>query len=257
MNIGVMGQVFRQLPPPAAETDKDELIRQGRYREQYVLSTIPTKHILADEGSYFVAQNATTGTGVAHALVTSFTNTAALFVIKNNDNAGNARAKRIYLDYMRLIQTAAPTAGVSLEFLVQLDSASRAATANNVASTPVNVNSDDTTGSVAAIQAFNAGSLTVPAPVTGATTQRNVSRIRIPTGINVIGDEVVVQFGAVSQALATGPLTAIRAAQPCRFVAHGAPVVIGPQQFCIIYRWSLTEATTAPSYEWELGWFER
>jgi hypothetical protein len=224
--------------------------RSSRYNEAYVQSITPTKHILADEGQYFVATNPTIGTGVAHALLTAYTSTSALFVIRNNDSTGG---KRIYLDYMRLLLTAAPAAGVSLEFALQVDSASRAPTANNVAITPVNVNSDSSTASVANVQAFSAGALTVPAP---GSTARTVGRGRIPTGINVVGDEYVLQCGTDCPG-PSGVLTAIRATQPARLLAGMAPIVIGPTQSLVIYRWSLTETTTAPSYEYELGWWER
>jgi hypothetical protein len=249
-DVNPTGRVSRTLPP----SNPDQMLvtnqRLSRYGEPYVLPMIPTKHLLADEGQYFVTTNPTIGTGVAQALITSFTNTSALFVIKNNDSAGG---KRIYFDYMRLMLTAAPTAGVSLEFVLQLDSANRTPTAGAVTLTPVNVNADSSASSVAAVQAFSAAALTVP-PTT--TTSRTVGRGRIPTGVNIIGDEYVLQCG-VDCPGPSGVLTAIRAAQPARLLAGMAPIVIGPQQYLVIYRWSLTEATTAPSYEYELGWWER
>jgi hypothetical protein len=251
----IKGRTSRTLPQavPNPGSGEGEKIRSGLYGELYALGIWPTKHLLADEGAYFIATNPTIGTGVAHALVTAFTNTAALFYIKNLFSPGPT-AKRIYLDYLRLILTAAPTAGVSLDFLVQLDTTARVPTANNVQVVPVNVNSDDVNAlgkNLIDLEAFNAGSLTVPAPGNSAI---NVCRARIPTGINVVGDEYVVQFGGPSQMdSGSPPLTAIRAAQPARMVTHAPPVIIGPGQAAIIYRWSPTEATAAPSYEYELG----
>jgi hypothetical protein len=249
-DVNPTGRVSRVLPQVNQDLSLVQNQRLSRYGEPYVQSLVPTKHILADEGQYFVVTNPTIGTGVAQALLTSFTNTSALFVIKNNDAPGG---KRIYFDYMRLLLTAAPAAGVSLEFALQLDSASRAPTAGNVAVTPVNVNSDSTAASVANVQAFNAAALTVPAP---GSTARTVGRCRIPTGINVVGDEYVLQCG-VDCPGSSSPLTAIRATQPARLIAGSAPIVIGPQQSLVIYRWALTETTTAPSYEYELGYWER
>lgn len=93
--------------------------RGGRYGEAQVLSIIPTKHVLADEGSYFTAQNPTPGTGVAlNAAVTAFSDTNGFIVIKNNALAGG---QRLYLDSLRLILTAATTAVVSIDFLVKVD----------------------------------------------------------------------------------------------------------------------------------------
>ena len=57
--------------------------RASSYNETVVQSQVATLHPLAEEGSYFTITNPTPGTGVAHALTTSFSNTAALFSLFN------------------------------------------------------------------------------------------------------------------------------------------------------------------------------
>lgn len=246
-------RISRGLPQPDTDTDPIPN-RVSRYGENFVSPVVPTKHNLADEGSYFVASNPTPGTGVAHALVTAFSATSALFAIKNGWTPTDPKAKRLYLDRLTLMLTAAPTAGVSLEFLIVLDPADRTPSANTTTIRGVNVNGDDSTASPADIEAFNAGALTVPA---AGKLARQAARIKMPVGLNIIGDVYEVQFGGVDQGMAAPPLTAIKAAQPAKVVAHAAPVIVGPGQWCVIHRWALTEATTPPSYEWELGYFER
>jgi hypothetical protein len=251
-NIGtaIKGLAGRLLPSPAPDNVEGE-IRVGIYGDQSVESRVPTKHLLADEGSYFLATNPIIGTGVAHALVTAFAATSGLFVIKNN---GPSNGKRIYLDYLRLMVTAIGTACVSEEFAFVLDSGNRAPTAGNVAVVPVNTNGDvPSAGTIAVLQAFSAGALTVPA----AVTPRTVGRVKMPVGVNIVGDEYVIQFGSTDPGVGSGVLTAIRAVQPAKIVAHAAPIVIGGGQSLVIHRWGLTEATTAPSFEYELAWWER
>jgi hypothetical protein len=229
-------------------------MRGGRYGEAYSLSLVPTKHLLADEGSYFTAQNPAIGTGVAlNAQIQAFSDTNALFVLKNNAPLGSGL--RIYLDYLRLILTATTTSAVSIDFLVKLDYISRVPTtaASGTAMTPVNVNGDDATGSAMSALAFNnSGAMTIAA---ASPSARVAARAHLATGIGLVGDEYILQFGA-SERSSSAALTAAKAVAPGRYVADAAPVIFGPQQYAVIHRWSLTEAGP-PSYEFELGWWER
>lgn len=225
--------------------------RVGIYGELPTNNVWPTKHSLADEGSYFVTTNPTIGTGVTHALSTAFSATVGLFVIKNN--ASVSSGIRCYLDYFRLLLTStAATATVSQQFAFVTDTGNRVPTAGSQTLTPVNVNQDDSTASQVIVYAFSAAALTVPA----AVSPRVVGRCSLAVSQVVTGDEYLVHCGGVDFANAPG-LTAVRAAAPARLVANVAPIVIGPQQSLVIYRWCLTEATTAPAYEFEIGHIER
>src|SRR5262245_37757490 len=95
----VRGRVSEILPQCDIDGSREgEPVRIGRYNEQYALSLIPTKHLLASEGSYFVAGNPTPGTGIAMTISTAFSDTVAMFAIKNTDSRSNRASKRIYLD---------------------------------------------------------------------------------------------------------------------------------------------------------------
>src|SRR5712671_5143858 len=114
-----IGRVSRGLPQPTVD-GQPAVQRLGRYGSNLVENIIPKMHVLADEGSYFVANNS--GTGVATiAAPTSFTDTAPLFTLNNVDTAQNAANKRIYLDWLRITETAAGTGGVDLRFRLVLD----------------------------------------------------------------------------------------------------------------------------------------
>ena len=58
------GLVGRGLPQPLADGLEGE-VRLSRYRDAMVANLMATKHMLADEGSYFVSTNPTPGTGLA------------------------------------------------------------------------------------------------------------------------------------------------------------------------------------------------
>lgn len=230
--------------------------RVSPYRDQHVIPMWPTKHPLADEGSYFVATNPTPGTAVAYALQTAFSDTAnGLFVIQNNNPAGGPN---VALDYIKLILSGtAPTATTVMDFTIRTDTQSMTPTANSVqiaggsgAQTIFNTNHDDNTSPQVNIWAFSAGAMTVP--VTSASGRR-VARLHIPTGLGITGDQYEIQFGAVDRNAQNSPLTAVRATHPCSFVAHAAPLVLQPQRWAVVTMWWATAATTAPSFEYEIG----
>jgi hypothetical protein len=214
---------------------------------------LPQRQFLASRGQYFRAQNPTTGTGVAlNAAVTSFSATNGFLVLNNT-----SPTLSVYLDRLKLILTAATTAVVSVDFLVVLDTVTRnpSTAANGTAIVPTNPNSGSNTTSALAIQAFNnAGAMTIPA---AGALARTAARAHVPTGLHVVGDSIEVQFGD-AVAPGTGGLTGstrTSASAPGAFVVEAEPVIIGPQGWAVIHRWSLSEAG-APSYEWTLGWTE-
>jgi hypothetical protein len=223
--------------------------RGGRYGEQYVQNIIPGKQSLADEGSYYVATNPTLGTGVATTTsITTFsdTTTSGLFIISNRESPSDVNAKRIYLDYMKLLVTAVAASATVQSIAVRVQNNLRVATANSANITPVNVNNDLGSPSVCGIQAFSAGSMTMPA---SDPSFRTVGRSNLG-GLLVLGDELVTQFGGVDM---SGSATSATAG---RKVSVMPPVVIGPNQCATIYFWA-TASAGAASFEYELTWWER
>lgn len=252
-----MVEVHRQLPIPTVEGQVGP-IRGSRYNEIYVQNVVPSKQVLADEGSYFVGTNPTPGTAVTFATIagaTSYVNTVAFCVFKNNDNAGNPKAKRTYLDTIRLIlMGTAPATTTVMHYAVVLDNAIRIPTAGSVSVTGQNVNMDDNNTPVTQLWTYSAGVATVPA---ASGSARIVGRGSVQTSLGITGDEYVIQFGAQDQHGAQSGLTAVRAAAAAKMTSCTAPVVLGPQQFCVIHLWWLTVTTTAPGFEYEFAWWER
>lgn len=216
------------------------------------ISATSQRQNLAGMGKYFVVTNPTAGTAIAYALQTAFSATAnGLFAIQNT-NPGNG--PNIYLDYLKLVQTAtAPTGTLQMRFEVFNETGLVAMTGNVATRTPVGINTGlaQTTGAV--VQSFAAGAATVPAAV---GTRRLQSIVALPTGVTVQHDQFVVQFGGQDVVAGKTGLTAARATDPALYVTQAAPIVIAPNTTSWINMWWVTAAANVPSFEFELGYAE-
>ena len=118
------GRVSRLLPAVNADSQNiDVAVRLARYGEQYTMSTVRKSHVLADEGSYFVANNGQSG--IAWNVPTGWVTTTPSITIFNGNAPGGPR---IYLDYLSLVTTAAGSSTGGLTVLpaaVYLDSGNR------------------------------------------------------------------------------------------------------------------------------------
>ena len=247
MDIFFKGQVSRQLPGPAFPDGTPQMPRLGRYGEQEVENLINSHHRLADEGSYYITQSPTPGTGIAYALTTAFSDTAGCFLaFKNNAAANDPNAKRVYLDYVKLICTVAPTSATAAHCVVKIDNTNRNPT-GGTALTPGGSSMDNSAGSVAQI---SAGALTLGAVGSSA---RQVGREVLRTVIAVVGDAFVLKFGNIE----APPGQVINGANPTRFSYNFGPVIIGAQSFALVHLWFPANATTPPSFEVETGHWER
>jgi hypothetical protein len=213
-------------------------LRFGRYGESYALSLVPSKHLLADEGSYFTVNNGQAGIATA-AAPTAFSATNPFLLIYNRDTAPNGR--RIYLDFALLLATAAGTAGTSVQCAVTSDAGNRFVSGGS-ALTPAIVNGNQDAGATSVAQIF-AGNITAAA--------RTISGNRLLKGaIPVAGDQYVLNFGGVDAPhfLASATVTFS--------VNNLVPLIIGPNQSALIHLW-LPAQTAAASFAPELGWWER
>lgn len=251
------GIVSRGLPQ--AQPDTNSIYdRSDRYGGKFVSSVVPTKHLLADEGGYFVATNnqltPTTPNSfdslTTFALQTTFSSTAAAFVVRNNEIVGG---KNIYLDYLRLIAGAVAATATSFRIGVLLDSATRSPGPGSGASAiPSNTNTVSAVASISSVLSFTGGTLTVG----GAVASRNVGQTSLKQSIPITGDEFVCHFGSVDPpAGQAGTSAAITIAG--KYASALPPVVVGPQSAAIIYLWQPGAATTAPTFTWEIGMWER
>ena len=196
---------------------------------------------LADEGSYFVATNATPGTAVNYAIQTAFSDTVAAFSMRNADGVNGLR---ITPDYIRLICGVAPASATAGQFAFKSDATVRgSAGTTNV---PQNPNADVGQGSVMDLRY-------TPTVAAASAAARLLSRGVLRGSIPIVNDEFLFVFGSVEKSSSAS----LAAANAQRMVIPMPPIVIGPQQTGLLHLWFPANAVTAAAFEWEVGWWER
>lgn len=214
--------------------------RAGRYSEGYVLSLMPTKHLLAEEGSYYNSNNGSNGVATA-AAPTVFSSTNPFLLLFNQEAVGG---KNIELDYITLVNAAPGTGGTNLQCAVTVDAGNRFS-AGGVSLTPANVNPAIAGGSVAKVWA---GNITATAATISA---RGVVGVRTLKGsIPVSGDVYTARFGSADApdllSVSTVTLTTINL----------PPIIVPPQYSVLFYIW-LAAQSVSSSFAPEIGWWER
>lgn len=246
LEVDLNVEIDRQLPD--AEPDgMTKAFRGGRYGEGYVLPLGIPNQLLADEGTYQVATTPTPGTAVVFAVNAAVSETAGNYIyIKNNDSQGNGRAKRIFLDYVKLITGVIPASAASAHYFMKVDNKDRYVSGGTQI-TPINANIDTGVGTVAQLYV---GAITALAPSPSA---RLLSRGVLRSVIPVVNDEFIFKFGASNAdgELSLGGTVAQRMIIPC------PPMVIGPQDNMCMQLWFPSNATTPAQFEVEMGWAER
>lgn len=214
-------------------------------------SKLSVRQQLTNAGRMFVFTNPTPGTAIVHANLTSYSATAnGLFVIQNN-NPANSRIN-IYLDQLRMVQTAAAPTGTLVMRMEVLNETGLVTGTGNVATrTPVNRNPAvaNTTGAV--VQSFAAGAITIPSTV---GTRRIMDVLAVPTGVTVQHDSFTVTFGGEAAWKNGG--AAARATDPAEISISAAAVCISPQTTTWINQWWVTAAANTPEYEWSFTYAE-
>jgi len=202
------------------------------------------QNIDALAGKYFKATNPAFGTGIAQSIVTGFLATSPILSIFNSAGSGGLS---IHPDYIKLICTAAGATSTAAHLAIVLDVINRFSSGGSTI-TAANPNSGSSTTSKAVI---NFGALVA----TAASAARQIGRDAIKTQAApcwVVGDEVFIKFGNFDNTF--GPTNG---AASNIYPAPTGPVVIAPGHTLLLYLWNVANATTAPSWEFEMGWAER
>ena len=229
---------------PAATQDggaEIPMTRSGRYREQFVNSPIQKHQILGMEGSYFVTTNATPGSAIAYAVTAAFSDTVGAFLHLFNVAKSSAGAKRICLDYIKLIVGVVPASATAAHFAIKTDVVNRYASGATASPVPTQCHTDLLGGSQ--IAQVRAGALTLAA----ASNQSVVmARGALKNAIPVVGDEYVINFGSVDGG---GSISGGQSRVP--------PIILGAGASMALYLWFPANATTAGQFEFEIGHWER
>lgn len=237
--------IFRARPNGSLADNPNDAApgRHNWYGEQVVQPMGGGNWGFADEGSYFVATNATLATGIAgHAApVVADTDTKALLHLFNGGS------RNIVLDFLQLEVTAAGTAGTLHYTVVYIDNkGSTALSSGGTSITPVNANSGSTVASAA--------SITFGACVTAMTSSRKVGQMIVRSVIPVVQDTTVMKFGGPNAGYTSSLQTSGTAI--AHAVQHFAPVVIGPGGNLNISQIRPSQSA-ASSYQFQLGYWER
>lgn len=249
------GVVSRQLPMPMPDGMSDgEPIRLDRYRQQYVNAPVRKQHLLADQGVYFVTNNAQTG--IATPTGTSYSATVAMCIIANTDTV-TATSKRIYVDNIVLVTTAAgswASAGVNLQGHIYLDTGNRYSSGGtDISANIVSPNMDNPVRNSVAKVYF--GNLTASS---ASGSARAICGLRIlrpavsATVADVVGETKTLNFGGVEASL-NGSITVANA----NMISYPfPPIVIGPNQ-SMLFSFVMNGTTPgAVSYAPEISWWE-
>jgi hypothetical protein len=242
----IFGDVSQALP----SLNQDGTTKAARFskRGEAIAQIIGKPNYgLADEGSYFVARNPTAGTGIAGiADATGVSDTKTLLFLRNDNSVGSG--KRIYIDYLKLITTAAGTNGTTTMYWSKLDTGASRVGTGGTSITGKNVNMADSTAPGATL-AFGA-----VASAAASASVRYLTAGNLRSVITVVGDEYLFDFG--NQACPMRAAVVTTGTAVVNIVTKHPPVVLGPtDQF--LFGIGAASQSAASSFEFELGWWER
>ena len=233
--------------------------RGSPFGEQYVQSVIPTKHVLAEEGSYFVVTTPVPGTAITYGSAGSqatFSDTVPFLQIANVGSASGSELDHnptptIWLDYLKIISTAVPATTTGLQAAIVLDNGARTATAGTPVIQPAKCSHMGLSlvPSVAAVTTFAGAVATIPA---SSQQSRIISRCQLQSGVITAGDEYTISAGVVDS-VNSGTYGILVGTHMTRCPPFG----IAAGQSATVHLWIPGATTSGFSYELEMGFWER
>lgn len=254
----------RLLPQPSPEgTESEGYIRGLRYGEAAVGSMVRKSHILTDEGTYFVANNAQTG--IIEGVQTGFSVTHPTLYLCNSADPNDPAAKSIGMDYIDLTVSTvgATTNAVSKAMAVYLVKGNNYSTGGTDLSAKIWA-LNTRIGANASIAKLYFGALTTTDPAVSLGTTRVIvgeRQFRMPVTTSVpdaVGDRVRFEFGSVeSEATCQLGTTGALMANVFQSTVKLPPVVIPPGWSMGVYTWISPTYGTGTTWIPEAGWWER
>lgn len=250
-DLGVLSVPVHELLPGKIADNGYQNQRVDGYGDTFVQQWTPRR--AAQEGSYFVVQNATAGTGVAQTANTTQDATHPFIGI----SVPGTQGKSFYLDYIMM----KPTAVSSGQTTQNLDIIVCAGTATLAAGTDYSAKATGigTAGyrspNTNVVGSSMLANLRVGAPtaVLGTDARQLVHAIPRDSVIPVAGDQYILVFGREGGFTASGDIAGTTAKQiviPC------PPVIVAPGYAMLFIPWAASVAG-AMSWEFEMGWWER
>lgn len=248
-DVRPLGVVNRALPG-IIQDNSQSTIRLGRRGEQFNLPASRARHVLADQGTYFIAHNATNDaatTLAGHAapvLADADATTTKPFIHLRMDPSATVRA---YLDYIEIEVITAGANGTADSWSSQLDKGETRVSSGGTALTRVNPNMASTaTPSLACLGG---------AVVTGAesTSVRDLGFGQFRPSIAIAGDKYLITFGGEPEGV--GAQAAIAAGSIRTHMVGLGPVILGPTDQFLFALYSPSQSA-AGVYKVRMGWWE-
>lgn len=243
-----------QTYQPSAVSENAAVIdRMSKYGDIFTMPVLNAAQALAMEGGLFISRPtpAAGGSGTAMSIQTSFSDTNAALILRNGDSA------KTYLPvYLKLRVTAAGASTTSSEISFQVDAISRYSSGG----TSMTIYRSNPSSSAPASNAtVNVGTVTAAA---ASASRQYVGSFLIRSAAapaHIVNDVHHFYFGMNN---ANGYS---KAASPSDTTAAPGTIFTWPVSACAIpaggsltvHIANVANATTAPSFEFELAWIER
>lgn len=224
--------------------------RSSRYGEKYVQPIGFARWALSDEGTYFVAHNATndaatTLAGHAAPVLADADDTMTKPFIHLRHAGGLTSLVRCYLDFIEIEVVTAGANGTAANWAAQLDTGASRVSSGGTALTQVNPNMQST--ATAALATLGG------AVVTGAESAsvRHLGHGVLRPTIEVAGDKKLFIFGGDPMDIAAAAAAAVRTQ-----IVNMPPVVLGPTDQLLLALYAPSQSA-AGVYKVRMGWAER
>lgn len=240
-----IGTVGRALPSGASDSTQVPF-RLGRYGEQAVLPMGNYRHMLADEGAYFYAQNATIDaatTLAGHAAPVLADLYTKPFLHMRHDGGATSQT-RVYLDFIHIQVITAGANGTSDNWAAECDTGATRVSSGGTALTKVNPNMQSSATSACSLL----GGAVVAAAAT--TSQRKMGHGVFRPAIAITGDKYTFKFG--QDPVEVG----VVATATTHHVIPMPPVVLGPTDQFLLHLYAPSQSA-AGVYKVSMGWWER
>lgn len=247
-SVNAWGLTNRDLPSAYSDNNYGPL-RRSRRGELVAQTTGKPRYVLADEGTYFVAHNATNDaatTLAGHAAPVladaDATMTKPFIHLRMADSAGELRA---YLDFIEIEVITAGANGTADSWATQLDTGATRVSSGGTALTTVNPNMrSSTTPALACLGG---------AVVTGAESVgvRHLGHGQFRPSIQIAGDKYLFAFGGEPETVGSTSIATI-----AHHVVGLPPVVLGPTDQFLLALYSPSQSA-AGVYKVRMGWWER
>lgn len=199
----------------------------------------------ADEGSFFVSTLAATAATAVACTTQALADTNPVLAIYNNNAAPGYN---LYLRYIKAVMSVVAGSNTSLNYSLLVDTLTvKLTTTGTALGTPGNTNTNSPTRS--GMTGFGGVNIAAAQTANG----RRVGAGQVEAGLPVAFDEFLFCFGNQDlSASMVGTQTLVK-----KIVVPCAPVILAPGWWMTLGLWGASQAASAATIAWEIGYIER